>query len=161
AADSVSPLHVFVDPHGDLPIRAEIFGLEHLEAHARQVAAASALASRNRPSKSLLLRLAKNGRFLGRAYKEISEASCRQDASIPAYEWLLDNFYIVEEALREVRQDLPRGYYAELPKLAHGPLAGYPRIYALALALIAHTDSGLSETNITRFVQAYQSVVPL
>ena len=40
-------------------------------------------------------------------------------------------------------------------------LAGYPRIYALALALIAHTDSTLDEDHITCFVQAYQAVAPL
>jgi cyclic beta-1,2-glucan synthetase len=73
----------------------------------------------------------------------------------------LDNYYVVEEVLREIRHDLPGGYYKELPKLAHGPLAGYPRIFALALALIAHTDSSLDETNITRFVKAYQTVAPL
>src|SRR5262249_5298546 len=79
----------------------------------------------------------------------------------PDAEWLLDNFHIIEETLREVRQDLPRGYYRKLPKLADGPLAGLPRVYALSAELIAHTDSALDETNITRFVQAYQEVVPL
>ena len=57
--------------------------------------------------------------------------------------------------------DLPRGYYKKLPKLANGPLAGYPRVFALALEIIAHTDSSLDEAHITRFVQAYQSVAPL
>src|SRR5205807_8775244 len=56
---------------------------------------------------------------------------------------------------------LPRGYYRELPKLVDGPLARYPRTYALAIGLVAHTDSSLSEGHITRFVQAYQSVAPL
>src|SRR5439155_1777309 len=65
------------------------------------------------------------------------------------------------EVLREVRLDLPRGFYKELPKLVGGPFAGYPRIHALALSLIAHTDSNLDETHITSFVQAYQSVAPL
>src|SRR5439155_5640797 len=76
-------------------------------------------------------------------------------------EWLLDNFHIVADALREVHTDLPRGYYKLLPKLVNGPLAGFPRVYALALELIAHCDSCLDETNITRFVQAYQTVTPL
>src|SRR5262249_48907595 len=70
-------------------------------------------------------------------------------------------FYIVEEVLREVRHDLPRGYYKKLPKLATSALAGYPRVYALALALIAHTDSNLDDAHITRFVQSFQTVAPL
>ncbi len=48
-----------------------------------------------------------------------------------------------------------------LPKLGAGPLSGYPRVYALALTLVAHTDSELDEPRITRFVQAFQKVVPL
>ena len=65
------------------------------------------------------------------------------------------------DTLREVQHDLPRGYYKELPKLAGGPLAGFPRVYAVALELIAHTDSSLDEINITRFVRAFQTIVPL
>ena len=73
----------------------------------------------------------------------------------------VDNFYIVEDVLREVKHDLPRGYYTQLPRLVHGCLAGYPRVYALALALVAHTDSSLDETHLLRFVQAYQAITPL
>ena len=76
-------------------------------------------------------------------------------------EWLCDNFHIIEEVLREVHQDLPQGYDAELPKLSGGPLHGYPRVYALALALVAHTDSELDEARLIGFVQAFQEVTPL
>src|SRR5262249_34536695 len=71
------------------------------------------------------------------------------------------NFHIISETLDEVRRDLPGGYYRELPKLATGPAAGLPRVYALGRSLIAHTDSCLDEASISRFVQAYQSVAPL
>lgn len=58
----------------------------------------------------------------------------------------------------EVKRDLPAGYYQELPRLTIGPLAGYPRILALALGLIAHSDSSLNETQLRELVRAYQSV---
>jgi cyclic beta-1,2-glucan synthetase len=143
------------------PIRAEIFGLEHLEAHARQLAAASRPAPTARGGRPMLRGFNRIGRELARAQRRIAEASRRGEPITTDAEWLLDNYHIVEETLREVRTDLPRGYYRELPKLADGPLAGYPRVYALAVALIAHTDSCLEETNIIRFVQAYQTVAPL
>ncbi|MGH2521415.1 MAG: glucoamylase family protein, partial [Anaerolineales bacterium] len=79
----------------------------------------------------------------------------------PAAEWLLDNFYIIQNHLRQVEQDLTGRYYSELPKLAEGPYAGYPRVYRLALELIAHTDSHFDAEVLTRFVHAYQSVAPL
>ena len=78
----------------------------------------------------------------------------------PAAEWLVDNFHIVEEQLREIREDLPKSYYHELPKLAEGELKGYPRIYAVALALIAHTDCRLDTTRCAVH-RAYQTVAPL
>ncbi|MDB5352254.1 MAG: cellobiose phosphorylase [Planctomycetota bacterium] len=76
-------------------------------------------------------------------------------------DWLEDNFHIVEDSLREVRHDLPPGYDLELPKLSVPPLEGYPRVFAIALTLVAHTDSELDEARITRFVQAFQEVAAL
>src|SRR5262249_20388905 len=106
-------------------------------------------------------RFVENGRHLVAAHEWITELTRRKESITPDAEWLLDNFHIVEDTLREIRVDLPRGYYRKLPKLSDGPFAGYPRVYVLALELIAHTDSSLDETNIIRFVQAYQTVVPL
>src|SRR6185437_4044445 len=105
--------------------------------------------------------LNRNGRVLYAAYRRIAAAAAEGLTLISDAEWLLDNFYIVEEVLREVRHDLPRGYYKKLPKLVNSNLAGYPRVYALALALIAHTDSNLDEAHITRFVQSFQTAAPL
>ena len=70
-------------------------------------------------------------------------------------------FISSKSSLREIREDLPKSYYYELPKLAEGPLKDYPRIYAVALALIAHTDSRLETNTLRRFIAAYQTVVPL
>ena len=79
----------------------------------------------------------------------------------PAAEWLLDNYHLVEQQVREVRTDLPPGYYRQLPKLSSGPLAGYPRVFGVAWAFVAHTDSRFDPEALTRFVRAYQNVQPL
>jgi cyclic beta-1,2-glucan synthetase len=142
------------------PIRAELYGLEHLEAHARALRHPSLPAVRGAPRDALLRRFRENGRALTRAHAEIA-ATAHQETLGADAEWLLDNYHIIEETLREVRHDLPRGFYHELPKVADGPYRGLPRVYALSMELIAHTDSSLDETNITRFVQAYQSHTPL
>ena len=76
-------------------------------------------------------------------------------------EWLVDNFHIVDEQLREIRDDLPTDYYRELPKLADGPLEGYPRVLGVAWAYIAHTDSRFEPDSLRRLVAAYQRVEPL
>ncbi|HMH56517.1 MAG TPA: hypothetical protein VK535_09690, partial [Gemmatimonadales bacterium] len=79
----------------------------------------------------------------------------------PAGEWLLDNYHVVQEHIGEVRESLPGGYYRELPELAHGPLAGYPRVYELAITLISHTEGRVDLDNVTGFVEAFQEVSPL
>ncbi len=148
------------DPKTQGPIRAELLGLGRLECRARELAKACALAPSRRVSSPLLKRFVENQRVLIHARREILGHDRQEIQGLDA-DWLADNFHIVDEVLREVHQDLPRGYDAVLPKLGVAPLSGYPRVYALALALVAHTDSELDEPRITRFVQAFQEVVPL
>jgi cyclic beta-1,2-glucan synthetase len=159
---STGPLgHFFTDSANHDPIRAELFGLEHLQSHARRLAHLSTVRPGIRKGHPLLRRFLENGRRLVFAHEFITEATRREESITSDAEWLLDNFHIIEDTLREIRTDLPRGYYRKLPKLKNGPYAEYPRVYTLALELIAHTDSSLDETNIARFVEAYQGVNPL
>jgi len=79
----------------------------------------------------------------------------------PAGEWLLDNFYLIEEQIRTAKRHLPKGYSRELPRLAHGPSAGLPRVYDIALETIAHGDGRVDPESLRRFVASYQTVTAL
>ncbi len=111
--------------------------------------------------RSLAGRLKDNESVLLDAYHTIANGVDAGRAITPAAEWLLDNYHVVEEQIREIRDDLPRGYYRQLPKLATGPFAGYPRVFGAAWAFVAHTDSHFDPGILCRFVQAYQRVQPL
>ena len=143
------------------PIRAELFGVERLEQHAESLAAAQPVLSGTVRGRLLLPRVQDNGRVLRETYGAVARAIREERSIVPAAEWLVDNFHIVDEQLREIRDDLPSGYYRELPKLADGPLAGYPRVYGIAWAFVAHTDSHFDPDLLRRFVLAYQRVQPL
>ncbi|HVS40272.1 MAG TPA: glycosyl transferase family 36, partial [Gemmataceae bacterium] len=156
-----APLLFSIARSAQEPIRAELYGLESLRACARSLAASLGGAPEYRSEGPLFARLRQNHQILVRYHRRCTQAAAQGEPLTPDAEWLLDNFYLVDGVLRAVRHDLPRGYYRELPKLAAGQLAGYPRIFALALALIAHTDSALDENHIACFVQAYQAVAPL
>jgi cyclic beta-1,2-glucan synthetase len=145
---------------GQDPIRAPLFGPESLDGFARHLASCPTIPAAP-ADPSLLRRLDHNGRSLNKAHQRITVLARRREPLTPDAEWLLDNFYVIEEVLRDVRRDLPRGYYRKLPRLQSGPLAGYPRVYAIGLALVAHTDSSLDEAHLKRFVQVYQEVAPL
>src|SRR5581483_8802007 len=131
----------FIDVSANEPIRAELYGLERLESHARALAEATVVMPQTSAGHPLLRRFVENGQRLVYAHQQISQAVQLQETISSDAEWLLDNFHISTDTLDEIRHDLPRGYYRELPKLAVSPLAGLPRVYALALELIAHTDS--------------------
>nr|MBA3632685.1 hypothetical protein [Acidobacteriota bacterium] len=153
--------NAFVNNKADEPIRAELFSVERLEQFAVALAAEQKEVARPKIFRKLLPRLEDNGKILVNAYRSLADAIRSERAISPAAEWLVDNFHIVEEQLREIREDLPKGFYRELPKLEQGDFTGFPRIYAIAIALIAHTDSRLEAETLERFLRAYQKVTPL
>ena len=149
------------DDGAELPIREELYSIERLEQYAAALAAELEIAEKPQRVSLLLPRLEENGRKLIGAYQALVESIREEHVISPAAEWLVDNFHIVEEQVREIREDLPKSYYHELPKLASGNLKNYPRIYALSVALIAHIDSHLDTETLRRFINTYQKVSPL
>ncbi len=143
------------------PIRAELFSIERLEQHAASLAAAQHIEPGSGHGRPISPRLLDNSRVLVAAYRAIVRAARASQPISPAAEWLLDNFHVVDEQIREIRDDLPPGFYRLLPKLADGPLKGYPRVFGIAWAVIAHSDRAFDVEKLTRFVEAYQRVQKL
>jgi cyclic beta-1,2-glucan synthetase len=143
------------------PIRAELFGIERLEQHGESLAAADGATGKPSRRRNLLPRVRENGRVLLAAYRNIIDAVGEKREITLAEEWFLDNFHVVDEQLREIRDHLPRSYYRQLPRISAGHLAGYPRVYGLTWAYVAHTDSRFELETLQRFVHAYQRVQPL
>ena len=139
------------------PIRSELFSVERLEQHAESLASSQPVHAKPTSGRSLVDRLRDNERVLLEAYGSTAKAADEGRPISPAAEWLLDNYHLVEQQVREVRTDLPPGYYRQLPKLKDGPLAGYPRVFGLAWAFVAHTDSRFDPEALTRFVRAYHT----
>src|SRR5580658_4349892 len=147
--------------NSDEILRAELFSTERLEQHAQSLAAAQQVTQRPTPRKALSVRLRDNVSVLLAAYRDIAAATGEGRAITPAAEWLLDNYHLVEEQIREIRQDLPPSFYRLLPKLGGGRIVGYPRVLGVAWAFIAHTDSRFDPELLRAFVRAYQRVQPL
>jgi cellobiose phosphorylase len=141
-------------------LRSELFSVEQLKRHALTLAGQHRIDPRPGPNR-LLPRLADNERVLLAAYEVITTAAMHGQRVGPAEAWLLDNFYLIEQQIDLARRHLPRGYSRQLPRLADGPSAGFPRSYALALELISHMDGRVDSENVTQFIAAYQSVEPL
>ncbi|MGH7648732.1 MAG: hypothetical protein ACREND_11480, partial [Gemmatimonadaceae bacterium] len=145
------------------PIRGELLGVDHQAERAQDVARAQRLSAAppRRRRARLLARLNGTRRILDDARTRLAAEAARDHDVGPTGDLLLDNFFVVREHIQEVHESLPRGYYHELPELASGPLAGYPRVYELAITLIAHTEGRIDLENVDPFVSAFQEVTPL
>ncbi|MCC7173696.1 MAG: cyclic beta 1-2 glucan synthetase [Bryobacterales bacterium] len=95
------------------------------------------------------------------AHAMLASAVERGQRVTPAGEWLLDNFYFLQEQIRMIRRHLPKRYSRGLPRLLTGPMAGYPRVYDIALELISHLDGRLDAKMLSSFIAAYQTVATL
>lgn len=144
----------------ELPLRAELFSALQMEQHGRILANAHKL-SPERGRDQLLARLAENEAVIIDACSQLTEAIKTGRQVTPAAEWLLDNFYLIEEQIRTAKRHLPKNYSRELPRLLRGNSAGRPRVYDIALETISHGDGRVDPENLSRFVAAYQQVTPL
>ncbi len=147
-------------PPDEPPLRAELFSLEQLEQHAQLVAATHTLSMARRRER-LLPRLAENEKILCATYDLITAAAEQSHPIEPASEWLLDNFYLIEEQIRSIRQLLPPSFSRNLPRLANGISDQFPRVYGIALELIIHVDGRIDAPSLNGFVASYQKVVSL
>jgi len=147
-------------PDDELPLRAELFNDEQMEQHGQNLARDHTLDGAGRPGR-LLVRLASNELVLGETCGLLMAAVKARLPVAPAGEWLLDNFYLIEEQIRTAREHLPKAYSRELPRLAQGPSRGLPRVYDLALEAISHGDGRVDGESLHGFVAAYQTVTPL
>ena len=142
------------------PLRAELFSREQMAQHGKVLAGLHRLSAR-RVTDRLLTRLAENEALMVDVRALLTEAVNTGRRITPAGEWLLDNFYLIEEQIRTARRHLPAGYSRELPRLADGPSSALPRVYDIALETISHGDGRLDTDGLGDFVSAYQTVMPL
>ena len=140
------------------PIRGELLSTERLEQLARRLAHAQPVRLHVGGGRPLGRRLRENYRILLLAHRDLARAQADGQAMTPAGQWLVDNFHVIEAQVREIRDDLPAGFYRQLPKLTAGPFTDYPRVFALAWTLVEHTDSRFDPEVLARFIAAYQSV---
>ena len=142
------------------PLRAELFSTVQLEAYAVSLAETHKISNEVFPDQ-LLRRLDDNEGILVEVRNLLIDSAKENNTISPAGEWLLDNFYSIEEQIQIAKKHFPKSYSETLPLLAKGPLVGYPRVYDIALEIIAHSDGRVDPENLYNFVNAYQQVTYL
>lgn len=139
------------------PLRAEIFTEEQLAQHARTLANRHVV-SLTSTAEHLLKRLDENESILLEVHSVLTEMVKKNNRIVPAAEWLLDNFYLIEEQIYTAKKHLPKGYSKGLPKLEKGASAGLPRVYDIAVEIISHSDGFVNLESLISFVNAYEEI---
>lgn len=142
-------------------MRSELLSTEQMEQHGKALASLHKLGPKIKPEQSLLARLAENESILFKVHKLTTKAVEANRQITPAGEWLLDNFYLIEEQIHTGKRHLPKGYSKELPRLLNGVSAGLPRVYDIAKEIISHGDGRVDPESLNRFVTAYQTITTL
>ena len=138
------------------PIRSEIFGIGRFERHGRSLGETHRAGRATLGQGTFYPRLQSNIRSLRASYQQLASLALDERDVSPAAEWLFDNFHLIEDQLREIREGLPARYYRSLPVLLDAPLAGLPRVYGIAWDFVAHTDGAFDEGLLEHFLNAYQ-----
>lgn len=141
-------------------LQLELFSAHQMDQHGRILAQTHKISSAS-ASNRLLERLAENEALISSACNLLIKAVQDNTQVTPAAEWLLDNFYLVEEQIRTAKRHFPKNYSEGLPRLVNGPSAGLPRVYDIALNIIAHSDAHLDPDILKVFITAYQETMPL
>lgn len=146
-------------PHSDHteehPLRAELFSSEQLSEYGKKLAKTHKL--NPKPVKgSLLHRLSDNEKILNDVRKLLTEAVNAKSTITPAGEWLIDNFYLIDEQIRTAKKHLPKEYNENLPQLI-SRVPGLLRVYDIALQLISHSDGRIDLERLSSFIKSYQS----
>jgi len=147
-------------PSAEQPLRAELFSADQMEQYGRTLANLHVPGAR-RNRDSLLERLDQNEALLQETCALLTVAIGDERSITPAGDWLLDNLYLIEEQIGTARRHLPVGYSRELPRLGRGQSAGLPRVYDIALEVVAHGDGSVDPDSLARFIAAYQEVTVL
>ena len=142
------------------PLRAELFSMDQFELHAKFLAEKHDV-SLKKTREKLLIRLKDNEQILLRTNKMLNEADKAKNTITPAGEWILDNYYLIEEQIRLAQKFFPKVYSRELPGLSSGPMSGYPRVYDIAMEIVSHGDGRIDVKGLTAFISSYQTIKKL
>jgi cyclic beta-1,2-glucan synthetase len=141
---------------GKFDIRAAKLDSDSLMWHARQLARNHEPVKGRESINHLLSRVSENYRCISSTYRRLSEIVSSGGRITGADEWLLDNFYIIEEQTKDLLLNIQKNYFKKLPAIKEGQYTGYPRVFSIALEFVSHTDSAISQQSLIDFISEYQ-----
>ncbi len=139
-----------------LNIKGALLDTQQLEDYLRKIASGHVLQDKSNKYTYPIPRLKENFEFITEVYNLLNEHIKLKLPIHPAGEWILDNFYIIDETVKTVTKELTLKKYTNFLGIANGPYAGFARIYVLASEIIAYTDGKINGKNLEVLLKAYE-----
>ena len=140
-----------------LEIEGAILDEEQLKAHMEKIAIQHTLKSKSNKSTYPIPQMLENYAKIKSVYNLLNEHIKLGISIHPAGEWILDNFYIIEESVRQIEKEMTVKKYTNFVGIQNGKYAGFARIYVLATEIVAYTDNKIDGENLEKYLQAYQT----
>ena len=140
-----------------LEIEGAILDEEQLKAHMEKIAIQHTLKNKSNKSTYPIPQMLENYAKIKNVYNVLNEHIKLGISIHPAGEWILDNFYIIEESVRQIEKEMTIKKYTNFVGIQHGKYAGFARIYVLATEIVAYTDNKIDGENLEKYLQAYQT----
>lgn len=140
-----------------LNIKGAILDKNQLDSYLEKIASDHILQEKSNKDTYPIPRLKEDFEVIKEVYKLLNEHLEIGIPIHPAGEWILDNLYIIEEAIKNICKDLTLKKYTNFLGIANGRYEGFARIYVLAGEMVAYTDGKINGENLKQMLMAYQN----
>ena len=140
-----------------LNIKGAILDKNQLDSYLEKIASDHILQEKSNKDTYPIPRLKEDFEVIKEVYKLLNEHLEIGIPIHPAGEWILDNLYIIEEAIKNICKELTLKKYTNFLGIANGRYEGFARIYVLAGEMVAYTDGKINGENLKQMLMAYQN----
>ena len=139
-----------------LNITGTMLEKSQLEKHLEKIASSHNTTTKSQKDTYPVPQLIENFKTIEEVYNILNEHLKLGINIHPAGEWLLDNFYIIEETVKQIQKELPLNKYTNFVGISNGEYKGFARIYVLASEIVAYTDNKIERENLEDYLISYQ-----
>lgn len=139
-----------------LKITGTMLEKSQLEKHLEKIASSHNTTSKSQKDTYPVPQLIENFKTIEEVYNILNEHLKLGINIHPAGEWLLDNFYIIEETVKQIQKELPLNKYMNFVGISNGEYKGFARIYVLASEIVAYTDNKIEREKLEDYLISYQ-----
>lgn len=140
-----------------LNIKGVLLNKEQLKSYLENIASDHTLCKKSDKDTYPIPSLINNFEYITKTYDMLNNHLKLGINLHQAGEWLLDNYYVIEETVKEVRKNLPLKKYTKFIGIASGKYKGYARAYVVASEIVSYTDGNFKAKDLEEYLESYQS----